>query len=311
MPALSLIICRYRDEHFARLSGNLDASLVSPAERVVIDNRCGDYDLFTAYNAGIERATGDYLCFLHEDLYFRDAGWDARAVAHFERDPGLGMIGVAGGRSVTWLPRSWTHTYFPDDHAKAVIEPDGRGGFTREVVELDEDGRRQVLLLDGVFLCVRRSLVEAHGLRFDDGHFAGFHRYDYDFCMQVARHARIAVVGDIAPQHFSAGVRSPAWLQAAVDFQRKYNDVLPCGITDGEAGIRTLPITGEDHRALVRFALNMRKRGFSRKQISDVFDLVLREHSALPYELRLARSWLLNRRYGRTPVPLSRSRHLD
>ena len=291
MPALSLIICRYRDEHFERLAANLDDTLVTDAERVVIDNRTGGFDLFTAYNEGIRRATGDYLCFLHEDLYFHETGWDARAVAHFAADAGLGMIGVAGGRSVTVLPRSWTHTYFPDDHAKAVIEPDGRGGFTRQVVGLGEDGRRQVLLLDGIFLCVRRSLVEEHGLRFDDAHFSGFHRYDYDFCMQVARHARIAVVGDLCPQHFSAGVRSPAWLAAAIDFQRKYNDVLPCTITDGEPGIRSLPMSSEDYRAAARFAWNMRKRGFSRKRVREVLDLVLGEGGAWPVELRMGWAW--------------------
>ena len=291
MPRLSLIVCRYDATHFARLRDNLEATLTTAPELVVVDNRDNRHDLFSAYNEGLGRATGELLCFLHEDLTFPEAGWDARAVAHFDADAGLGMIGVAGGRSLHVLPRSWKHTYHPGDYAQALTEPDGSDG----VYGLGPDGRRQVLLLDGLWMCVRRRVVEAHGLRFDEGHFRGFHRYDYDFSLQVARYARVAVVGDVRPLHHSYGRRDKAWLRASADFQRKWNDVLPCTLVEGGAGIRTLPWTRNDYLAVVRFALNMRKLGCGRREIDGLLDVVLGARSRKPYELRLAECYARSR----------------
>ncbi len=290
MPRLSLIICRYRDEHFDRLLANLDATLATGAERIVIDNRAGDYDIFSAYNEGIRRSTGEILCFLHEDLTFPERGWDRNALAHFDADPGLGMIGVAGGASATVLPRSWTHTYYPHDYARAVIEQDGAGVYGRRE-EGFRQNTKQALLLDGIWFCVRRSLIEAHGLRFDESHYKGFHRYDFDFSMQVAQVARLAIVRDICPQHYSVGHRRREWLQASLDFQRKWNDVLPCRVVEGQVGIERLPFGKTDRLALVRFAMNMRKLGFARAEIDEVFDMVLGE-SRLPWELRAAGAWV-------------------
>ena len=283
MPRLSLIICRYDETHFARLRENLRATLTTAPEVVAVDNRDNRHDIFSAYNEGLARATGELLCFLHEDLTFPDAGWDARAVAHFDADAGLGMIGVAGARSLQVCPRSWKQTYYPDDYAQALTEHDGRDG----TFGLGPDGRRQVLLLDGLWMCVRRSVVEAHGLRFDESHYRGFHRYDYDFSMQVLHHARVAVVGDIRPLHYSTGRRDRDWMAASVAFQRKWNGFLPCGVREGEAGLRPLSWSRGDYRAVVRFALNMRKLGFPRAEIDDLLDVVLGAPSRKPYELRL------------------------
>ena len=294
MPRLSLIICRYDETHFARCRESLAETLATDAELVVVDNRDNRHDIFSAYNEGLRRATGELLCLMHEDLTFPHVGWDARAVAHFDADPGLGMIGVAGARSLHVLPRSWKHTYYPEDYAQALTEHDGRDG----VFGLDPDGRRQVLLLDGLWMCVRRSLVEAHGLRFDERHYSGFHRYDYDFSMQVVQHARIAVVGDILPLHYSLGHRTRAWLAAAADFQRKWNGFLPCAVREGEAGLRPLSWSRADYLAVVRFALNMRKLGFRRGEIDDLLDVTLGARSRKPYELRLADCYVQARGWG-------------
>ncbi len=293
MPRLSLIICRHNEAQYQACVANLDATLMSECERIVIDNRENFYNIFSAYNEGIRRSTGDILCFMHEDLLFPDAGWDARALAHLATDPGFGMIGVAGARSMTVLPRSWTHTYYPHDFAKAIMRPKAQGGGGKlRILEGFEDKTDQVLLVEGIWFCVRRSVVEQHQLRFDEETYGGFHRYDYDFSMQVAEHARIRLVQDIFPLHDSPGKRSKGWLEACIQFQRKWNDKLPASVTAGEPGLRVLPFSRADALAVVRFAVNMRRLDCPRDEISGVLDLVLRERSQLPYELRLARTWL-------------------
>ncbi len=297
MPRLSLVICRYKDELFQKCIASLDATLTTDAERIVIDNRSNAYDIFSAYNEGIRRSTGEVLCFMHEDLTYPDVGWDERALAHFDADPGLGMIAVAGASSATVLPRTWSRAYYSDDHAKAVVEPHHDGTFVRRV-EGFRQNTKQALLVDGIWFCIRRSVIDEHGIGFDESRYRGFHRYDYDIAMQVAQVSRVHLVQDILPQHYSPGHRNRPWLQGALDFQRKWTNYLPCTVVEGQAGTMRLPLGKKDYTALVSFAWNMHKLGFPRAEIDEVFAMVLGVGAGLPWELRLAGAWVASK--GRT-----------
>jgi GT2 family glycosyltransferase len=67
-----------------------EVAAVDPRISVVrLDQRRG---FAAACNAGIERATGEYLVLLNDDTVV-SRGWLARLVAHLESDPEIGMVG--------------------------------------------------------------------------------------------------------------------------------------------------------------------------------------------------------------------------
>lgn len=86
------------------LKDNVDSTIGTEViyEIIAIDNSDNKYSIFEAYNIGIKRSKGDFLCFAHENIKFHTNNWGINLLNHFNHDNSLGMIGVAGG---SMLPR--------------------------------------------------------------------------------------------------------------------------------------------------------------------------------------------------------------
>ena len=90
---LSLIICSRTKDLPLILKENIESTIGTEYELVVIDNSKNQYSIFSAYNEGVRRSKGDLLCFMHDDIMYDAVGWGNNVVRHFD-DPNTGLIGV-------------------------------------------------------------------------------------------------------------------------------------------------------------------------------------------------------------------------
>ncbi len=141
---------------------------ISSAREVILQR--GYASAAAAYNAAIEKAKGEILVFVHQDVYLPE-GWATalenavRSVS--EADPNWGVLGVWG------VTLAGGHVGFVYD-----------GGW-RRILGHPFDGGVEVETLDEVLLVVRKS----SGLRFDQ-ELGGFHMYGSDICLEARRRGR-------------------------------------------------------------------------------------------------------------------------
>jgi len=216
---ISCIICSRNDELFENIKRNINATIGVGHEIVVVDNSSGDKSIFSAYNEGVRRSHGDILCFVHEDVIFKQDKWGEVIRRHFA-DSTVGLVGLAGSHSLSSSPLYWTEMPFISEHNLS----NGERCFhwwdsSRHLVD--------VAVCDGLCLFVRKSLFRS--ISFDEVNFSGFHLYDMDICMQVHKSGfRVCVCDDLLVNHLFSGGASLDVFDANMHiFCRKWKDSLP------------------------------------------------------------------------------------
>ena len=194
-------------------------------ELIIVSNpgRCG---LGAAYNEGLVCATGDYCCFLHDDVSVEAADWLRRLQGAVE-EGGYDLVGVAGATRLPFNGAWW----------------EAGPGFLRGVVDhhrpngtLDttfygppDDPQRQTsdaVSLDGILLFgPRRHFLER---RFDVDRFDGFHFYDSDLCLRwlLWDGRRLGVVHDLGVRH-EQGAGLQGWQRYLERFHERHGGFLP------------------------------------------------------------------------------------
>ncbi|MEG2612720.1 MAG: glycosyltransferase, partial [Alistipes sp.] len=168
-----------------------------------------------------EQAKYDYLCFVHEDVRFMTEGWGERLAQQLQI-PDCGVVGFAG--SILKLRRltGW-NTCNRDLRANYVQGM--RGGHHARCVNPHGVDFSPVVTLDGLCLFVRREVWRQ--TPFDAVTFPGFHCYDLDFSMAVARNYKNYVCHTVLVEHFSEGAFSVEWVEQVKRLHAKWNDCLP------------------------------------------------------------------------------------
>lgn len=166
-----------------------------------------------AYNAGIERATGDLLMLVHQDVHLPE-GWFGDLVHTLARvsvqDPNWGVLGVWGARS----------------------SGEGAGflycGATLRVLGHSFEGGVEVETLDEVLLILRKS----SGLRFDE-RIGGFHMYGSDICLEARRRGMKCYAMATFCVHNTSqyGMLPLAFWRAYLMMRRKWKAELPIQTT--------------------------------------------------------------------------------
>jgi GT2 family glycosyltransferase len=155
--------------------------------------------LIAALNQGARAAKGDVLCFLHNDTEMRDPRWLERLEAALVSPDRIGLSGLYGARRLRrdgrYVGRTIVHSL------------EGGPALPADVV--------QVAAVDGVCLCLYRSLLDGLG-GFDEA-YGFFHGYDRDLSFSVRDAGfRCAVVK--APfVHHGGGTRTAAGARFSSD----------------------------------------------------------------------------------------------
>ena len=233
----SIIICSISPERAERVRRNVAETIGCPHEVIAIDNRQPGLPLAKVYNEGAARARFPLLAFVHEDVEFHTKGWGALLAAKLQED-GCGAIGFAGSRIMAATCSGWSQgdefdAWHYRDHGRPA-RLNTEGDFT------------PVVTLDGFAICVRRSLALAHP--FDEASLTGFHCYDVDFCLTLARTHRNYVCASVDVSHFSSGSYNRQWHDCTVRlYEQKWRRLLPMA-----AGL-PLPTEADTERVASRF----------------------------------------------------------
>lgn len=234
MPVISLIICSTRPTTKPELVENIRTTIGVDYEIVHIDNSQRKYNIFEAYNLGVQRAKGEFLCFMHEDIQYRKVGW-GRIVETFLSQDFMGALGVAGGH-VVLSELDWR--FFGFGHIRLAqgttsIEPSPIYYLSYPYTpSKTHEGLKQVATIDGVWMCMRKELFDT--IRFDDQHFHDFHLYDSDICMQVNLLGKgVFITDEVFLEHQSEGTFSEGYRDSLNIFFKKWAGILPLikGIT--------------------------------------------------------------------------------
>lgn len=72
---ISCIICSRTSTISNELMQNISSTIGCEYEIITIDNSTNKHNIFQAYNEGIRRAKGEYLCFMHDDILYHTENW--------------------------------------------------------------------------------------------------------------------------------------------------------------------------------------------------------------------------------------------
>lgn len=180
--------------------------------------------LIRALNQGAELATGELLCFLHNDTEARDPRWLERLQGAVASSAGIGLAGVYGVRRLRrdgrYVGRTIVHSL--------------EGAPTLRAPQVE------VAVVDGVCLFLARDVLERVG-GFDEG-YGFFHGYDRDLSFAVRELGLRCAIVNAPFVHRGGGTRTGqhapvappedlAQRQAALArFVEKWGHRLPCDV---------------------------------------------------------------------------------
>ncbi len=242
LAMISVIICSRDADLPDDLRRNIEETIGLAHELVVIDNSRREHSLCEAYNLGVKRSHHEILCFMHDDIRYRSDSWGATAAAHF-RDQSVGMIGVGGSRYLSRIPSIWWASGIGMmGDAKGTIchnsidtDPIALWDSKRRVINPAQSVAEDVVVLDGLWFCIRRDLFGA--ISFDAATYDGFHFYDLDISLQVGQtKKRLQVVYDLTVEHVSHSRHDRSWIAACFMFYEKWAPFLPLATVVYEPG---------------------------------------------------------------------------
>lgn len=216
---LSIIICSRTQAISEGLSMNIKNTVGCKHELIVIDNSENAYSIFEAYNLGIERSKGNFLCFIHDDILFHTKDWGALLQEIFSQEDSLGLIGIAGSKSKTRMPSLWW--LCPNEDKVLSIIQHIPNRTTEEWQEGFEQGNRvEVMAIDGVFMACRKN---NHILFHSE--MMGFHNYDLNLSFEYRKLGyTIMVTNEIRIEHFSSGTVNEKWIESAYRYYSLYKN---------------------------------------------------------------------------------------
>ena len=185
-PKISIITC-FNDSDILR--DNLLMSLIrqnnKDFEIISIDNTEKHFSsVSSALNSGGERAKGDYIIFVHQDVYLYGKNWIDLALNFLSNLPEMGAAGVIG-------------VDFAGNYEGFILD---RGKYCGEPINMPIC----VQSVDEQLIIVPRKVFEK--LQFDEQF--DFHLYGVDYCLSVERLGLNVYVLPLFVEHNSLSIKA-------------------------------------------------------------------------------------------------------
>jgi GT2 family glycosyltransferase len=193
---ISIIICSRKSDISIELKRNIAETIGCEFELVVIDNSCNQLSIFQAYNEGVQRANGDILCFMHDDIVFQTNNWGV--IESIFEDNTIGVVGFGGAHFLSSAPMYWSSSPFISEFCRH----NDKGRIYDCIAEDYFIGTlADVVAVDGFCFFMPKKIFDS--VRFDDATYNGFHAYDMDICMQVLKAGyRVCVNREVMIMHY-------------------------------------------------------------------------------------------------------------
>lgn len=224
-PLISFIVVSICSANLNKLKVNLEQTVLEPFELLVFENY-QRYSLAYCYNNLIKKSKADLVVCLHEDISFKDKGWDRHLIKFFQKCMSIGVVGVAGG---TYKSKSFSPAWFNfrnNAHRINIVQSNAQDKLEPWVENPNNESLSEVVVVDGVFMCCKKSVWEQYN--FDENVIRGFHFYDMDFCLGVRSLGyKNYVTHEILLEHYSSGKNNLDWYEHGKRVHRKWEYVLP------------------------------------------------------------------------------------
>lgn len=229
---LSIIICSVSPSRLQSVEQSIKETIGDEVsyEIIAVDNRERKWPIAKAYNFGAQAAKYPFLFFVHEDVKFHSIGWGS-IIEEKLAEPDCGVVGFAGSKvklksySGWYQNKDWNCWYYYQGGFKE------RTYFCVQGVCL-EHPFEEVVALDGFAMFVRREIWEKN--QFDEVLLTGFHCYDVDFSMQIARkYKNYVCCSSVLIEHSSPGNFNDEWYTDTIRLHvNKWNHFLPLTTSD-------------------------------------------------------------------------------
>lgn len=216
---ISVIICSRKHQISDHLRKNIGETIGTDFEIVVIDNSTNKLAICEAYNQGVMKSSGSILCFMHDDINFHTSGWGKKVHTHFE-DHNVGAIGVAGSAYAARTSGPWWGAKLLNINIVGNEKLVAEGNFTLQTKS------RESVILDGLWICIRKSLFPK--IQFDSTTFKGYHFYDVDISLQIIQNGqKMLSIYDVLIEHHSIGDVNQHWIKESRLLSQKWKKKLP------------------------------------------------------------------------------------
>lgn len=226
---ISIIICSREKEISLKLRENIENTIQSNYELIIIDNSQNKYSVFEAYNLGIAQSKGKYLCFLHDDIFFHTKGWGGILNSIFKSNSKIGLIGIAGTLIKTKMPSAWWDC--DEAHKRVnIIQHFSNQTQAHWKKGFKDDTLVDVVAIDGVFMAAQKNEAISFSTVLN-----GFHNYDLNLSFEYLKHGyRVVVTKDILLEHYSFGVLNESWYSSSLLLHKLYKDFLPLNFSNSK-----------------------------------------------------------------------------
>lgn len=263
---ISIIICSANHGELAAVSENIRKTIGVEHEILAFDNTRLKKGICEIYNMGVRQAQFDTLCLMHEDIEMVTEKWGQNVLAVFDKNPQLGLLGIAGGGYKSLAPSSWYNYHLQEN-----------GGFYCNIIQgfkhtgkpeaLDYRNPRNetlshVACIDGCWMCTRKEAAMRYP--FDEKLLKGFHGYDLAYSIGISQRYQTAVTFDILLRHFSEGNFNQVWREQILKVHQKWAHLLPINI-DGPAESSLKRIERDAYEVFLQQALD--EKWFSKQQL--------------------------------------------
>jgi len=260
---ISVITCSINPEICQRMLDSVSQTIGAEHETIVFDNRERKLGICEAYNKAADKANGDYLCFVHEDIVIKTDNWGKELIKFIERNNDCGVIGIAGGKSANrnfiswWNVLGYLINVYDGAHSGDNLDPETNLFY--HYSNPNNEIFSKAVCVDGVFLFVKKSIWENN--KFDEKTFKGFHLYDADFSFSISQRYQNYVYFGMDVHHFSRGSIEKTFCENMYLFQKKWKCRLPYCLPGYKVSV------GQELEKVNNMLSLYRKNGFSRMEI--------------------------------------------
>ncbi len=222
--SISIVACSDDDAQFAAMAASYERALGTWPHSIV--RITGATSLAEGYTRGSAAAKGEFIVFSHDDVEILAADFGPRLLRRLAECDVLGIAGATRATAPAWPFAGW-----PFLHG-TVIYPDATG-YRVTVYSRLAPLARDIRVMDGVFLAMRREVAQSVG--WDAQTCDGFHGYDVDFTLRAAQAGwRLAVASDLGVVHRSYGSFDANWEATAKKLMARHPELR--GIRSSETG---------------------------------------------------------------------------
>lgn len=223
---ISIIICSRTSNVAKELLFNIKSTIGFNYELIIVDNSENRYSISEAYNIGIRKSKGDFLCFLHDDIYIHTKGWGRIVSEIFTENDSIGLLGVAGSKYKTKMPSGWWNCQ--NNYKDINILQHLNGKTEKWYYGFENTNLSTVIAIDGVFMILRKE----NELFFNE-QIKGYHNYDLNISLEnFIKGYKTVVTNQILIEHFSNGIINESWFNSTYKIHEIYKNILPVSIGD-------------------------------------------------------------------------------